>query len=150
MPRTTPRGLIVAFLALALSSCSAGDPSSPDPLARPLPPGAVQHDATQLRPGDCLATIPDDLVATLVPCGNPHAAEFAMIYVVPDGAWPGSDAAVQQATAFCAPRMRIRPRERDKIKVSALPPLQHDWPRHRTAYCVAVAKEGQLVGRVLE
>ncbi|NUR89312.1 MAG: hypothetical protein HOY71_34955 [Nonomuraea sp.] len=147
MPRTTPRGLIIACLALALSACGSGDPDTP---AVSLPPGAVQHHATELRPGDCLVTIPGDLIATLVPCGNPHAAEFAMIYVVPDGPWPGSEKARLLAKEFCTPRTRIKPSRRDEVSVTALPPLEREWPRHRTAYCVVVPREGQLVGRVVE
>ncbi|GGT39499.1 hypothetical protein ACFFV7_27245 [Nonomuraea spiralis] len=147
MPRTTPRGLIAACLALVLSACGS---STPEPFNETLPPGAEQRHATQLRPGDCLVSIPDDLIATLVPCGNPHAAEFAMIYVVPEGAWPGSAQAVRLAKSFCAPRMRVKPSRRNEVAVSALPPLEDEWPRHRTAYCVAAARHGQLVGRVLD
>ncbi|MEU8321801.1 hypothetical protein AB0C33_25900 [Nonomuraea sp. NPDC048881] len=147
MSRTTPRGLMAACLVLALSACGSG---TPEPSGGSTVPGAEQRHATQLRPGDCLVSIPDDLIATLVPCGNPHAAEFGMIYVVPEGAWPGAEQARRQATDFCAPRLRITPGRRGEVKVTALPPLEEEWPRHRTAYCVAVARDGQLVGRVVE
>ncbi|MEU5860433.1 hypothetical protein ABZ815_04640 [Nonomuraea sp. NPDC047529] len=147
MPRTTPRGLMAACLALALSACGSG---TPEPAAGSLLPGAEQRHATQLRPGDCLVSIPDDLIATLVPCGNPHRAEFGMIYVVPEGPWPGTEQARRQAKSFCAPRLRVKQERLSDVEVTALPPLEAEWPRHRTAYCVAVARRGQLVGRVLE
>jgi hypothetical protein len=105
---------------------------------------------TVLRPGDCIARISEDLQATLVPCGLPHAAEFSSIYVLPEGPWPGRAEAMRESRAWCADKMRVLPAKRHLVAAAAVLPLESEWPRHRTAYCFAVPRDGDLVGRVLK
>ncbi len=150
----TPRHLTVAaFLAGALAGCAAAP--APASSAVPAPagaaqPGVEQLHASELRPGDCLAPMPQSFVVTLMSCSEPHAAEYATTYVVPDQPWPGEEALGALAREGCAPRMRYVPERRSGLTVAALVPEEADWPRHRTAYCLAVrADGGQLVGRVI-
>ncbi|MEV0591148.1 hypothetical protein [Nonomuraea cavernae] len=153
---------ITVCLLWAGPACSTGTSTTPATAVRDSPSSAAEtpgpgptpetsrHHATYLRPGDCLLDLPHDLVATLVPCGHPHAAEYASIYVLPEGPWPGEEEARREALAWCAPRLRIKASKRETVEAGVLPPLEHEWPGARTAYCLAVPREGELVGRVLE
>ncbi|MEU6796428.1 hypothetical protein ABZ907_32445 [Nonomuraea wenchangensis] len=148
----TPRHLTVAaFLAGVLAGCAAAPPpSAVSAPAGAAQPGVEQLHASELRPGDCLAPMPESFVVTVVSCSEPHAAEYATTYVVPDQPWPGKEALALLAREGCAPRMRYVPERRAELTVAALVPEEADWPRYRTAYCLAVrADGGELVGRVI-
>ncbi|QYC41464.1 hypothetical protein Nocox_19275 [Nonomuraea coxensis DSM 45129] len=142
-----------AFLAGALAGCAAAPapPSSAVPTTvGAVQPGVEQIHASELRPGDCLAPMPESFAVTLVSCSEPHAAEYATTYVVPDQPWPGQEALDLLAREGCAPRMRYVPERRAEVTVAVLVPDEASWPRHRTAYCLAVpADGGELVGRVI-
>uniref|UniRef100_UPI000DE1E330 hypothetical protein n=1 Tax=Nonomuraea lactucae TaxID=2249762 RepID=UPI000DE1E330 len=149
---------LAACLAWAVAACAPGPGLLPAGQAPETSPRDVstpgldlkRHHATYLRPGDCLLTLPRDLIATLVPCELPHAAEYGSIYVLPEGPWPGESEAMRKALDWCGPRLRVRPARREDVKAGALLPLEHEWPAKRTAYCLAVPREGELVGRVLK
>ncbi|NRQ38718.1 hypothetical protein HII36_43870 [Nonomuraea sp. NN258] len=135
---------------LAATACSAVSGSDPEP-EFPGDTAVEVYHASELRPGHCLWRIPDDLTAVVVSCDYPHAAEFSEMYVVREGEWPGKDEAVRMARHWCTPRMRIKPGKRDLVMTGVLPPLENEWPRKRTAYCLAVPRgENPMVGRVLE
>ncbi|MFI7443829.1 hypothetical protein [Nonomuraea indica] len=159
MPPPVRRRLAVAAcLAWAVAGCSpgatfvsTGEGTAVTPEETSTPGLYLQRlHATYLRPGDCLWELPHDLVATLVSCEMPHAAEYASIYVLPEGPWPGEAAARRGALDWCGPRLRVRESRRDDVKAGVLLPLEHEWPAQRTAYCLAVPREGELVGRVLK
>jgi hypothetical protein len=151
---------LAACLAVCLASMVAACAPNPDVLSAgegsvPREPSTLQPDlrrqhATYLRPGDCLLTLPADLIATLVSCELPHAAEYGSIYVLPEGPWPGREEAMRKALEWCGSRLRVRESRLDEIKPGALLPLEGEWPAKRTAYCLAVPIEGELVGRVLK
>lgn len=143
---------------LGCTAAPAGSVQTPNPSVAPPPPAPVSDEAavhelyhaSELRPGDCIEPMPTDFMITVVPCTVPHAAEFATTYVVPDGPWPGAVALIQLGQEGCEPRMRYVPSRREEVDVVALPPAEEDWPRYRTAYCLAIALDGQkLVGRVI-
>ncbi|MEU4572760.1 hypothetical protein ACBI99_37625 [Nonomuraea sp. ATR24] len=136
---STTRRLTAAVCLAGAVACAATTPQS----------GELFH-MTVLRPGDCIAEIYGDLTATLVPCGLPHAAEFSSMYVLPEGPWPGETEAMRKSRAWCADKMRVLPDKRHLVEATAVLPLEHEWPRHRTAYCIAVPRKGELVGRVLK
>ncbi|MCK2219378.1 hypothetical protein MF672_037115 [Actinomadura sp. ATCC 31491] len=152
-------GVLVSVLAGALAGCAAAAPAPPEPGAAPAPgpaataaarPGAQQYHASELRPGDCIAPLPVDFAVTVVSCSVPHAAEYATSYVVPEQPWPGEETVSLLAREGCAPLMRYVPSRRPGLDVVAIIPAQGDWPRYRTAYCLAVAADGgDLVGRVI-
>jgi hypothetical protein len=141
--------LAAAGLVWTLSACTAAAPPGPLPSLEPSLIGSEQYHVTDLRPGDCLAAISADLRVAVVPCDVGHRAEFSTVYVLDEGPWPGTDAAMRRSVEWCAAKMRVRPEKRDTVKAGAILPLESDWPRARTAYCVAVPVRGELVGRVL-
>ncbi|MEU8251161.1 hypothetical protein [Nonomuraea sp. NPDC048916] len=151
---------VTACFLWAIPACSAGTATTTATAVQDAPPRSAEapgpgpaierRHATYLRPGDCLLDLPRDLVATVVPCGHPHAAEYASIYVLPEGSWPGVEKATRRALEWCAPRLRVKASKREAVEAGALPPLEHEWPGERTAYCLAVPRKGDLVGRVLE
>ncbi|MEU8103008.1 hypothetical protein AB0C18_04700 [Nonomuraea muscovyensis] len=159
MPPPLRRRLTVAAcLAWAVAGCSpgatlvsAGEAPAVTPENTSTPGLYLQRlHATYLRPGDCLLELPRDLIATLVSCEMPHAAEYAFIYVLPEGPWPGEAAAMRRAVDWCGPRLRVKASRRQEVRAGALLPLEREWPAQRTAYCLAVPRGGELVGRVLK
>ncbi|MFG3440047.1 hypothetical protein ACGF0J_22590 [Nonomuraea sp. NPDC047897] len=158
MPPPVRRRLaVVVCLAWAVAGCSpdatlvsTGEATAVTPEETSTPGLYLQRlHATYLRPGDCLLELPRDLIATLVSCEMPHAAEYASIYVLPEGPWPGEAAARLQTLGWCGPRLRVKASRRQEVRAGALLPLEHEWPAQRTAYCLAVPRAGELVGRVL-
>ncbi|MEU4223733.1 hypothetical protein AB0F17_05520 [Nonomuraea sp. NPDC026600] len=114
-------------------------------------PAVAHYHATELRPGDCIEPMPTSFMVTVVRCTVPHAAEFATTYVIPDGPWPGSGEVQGLAAAGCGPRMRYVASRRGEVGAAVLVPAEADWPRYRTAYCLAVPFDGgKLVGRVIK
>ncbi|MEW9551035.1 septum formation family protein [Nonomuraea sp. NPDC050783] len=148
-----------ACLAGALAGCGAAPESAPEseppaagPAAAPtaVRPGEEHYHATELRPGDCLDPLPENFTVTVVSCSVPHSAEFATTYVLPDQPWPGLRELDRLAREGCAPRMRYVPARRSGLTVIGLVPAEGDWPRQRTAYCLAIPLDGgKLVGRVI-
>lgn len=87
---------------------------------------------------------------TVVPCETPHSAEFATRYVLPDGAYPGADMARLMKNG-CLPRMRIKESRRAEAGMVGIGPAPDEWPRYRSAYCLAVPMDGQrMTGRVVK
>ncbi|MFG6194484.1 hypothetical protein [Nonomuraea sp. JJY05] len=111
-----------------------------------------RYHATELRPGDCIDPLPDDFMVTVVPCDRPHVAEFATIYVIPDGPFPGMGDMQRLTENGCTPRMRLVEKRKDEVIVSGLVPSAKDRPRYRTIYCLAIAADqgSSLVGRVVQ
>lgn len=154
--------LAAGCLTVALLGCTAA-PADPARMANrtvappPVPgsgevagPGVERYHVNELRPGDCIEPMPVDAIVTVVPCTEPHTAEFATTYVVPDGPWPGMAEVERLAMSGCEPRMRYVPSRRGEVGVTGLFPVEESWPRHRTAFCMAVALDGgKLVGRVI-
>ncbi|MEU6714546.1 hypothetical protein ABZ897_24020 [Nonomuraea sp. NPDC046802] len=142
-----------AVLAIALAGCAGTPPVAPPatPPLGTLHPGAVRYHATDLRPGDCIDPMPTDFSVTVVPCDQPHAAEFATTYIAPRGPYPGEVALDRLVQEECTPLMRYVPSRKDEVTVYGLIPLESDWPRYRALYCLAVpADGGPLVGRVIK
>ncbi|MBT2231496.1 hypothetical protein [Nonomuraea sp. NEAU-A123] len=155
-----------ACLVSALLGCTAA-PAAPlrqvaTPTVAPAPapapasgevasPAVAQYHATELRPGDCIEPMPDSFIVTVVGCSVPHAAEFATTYVIPDGPWPGFAEMEKLAVAGCGPRMRYVASRMGEVGAAVLVPAEADWPRFRTAYCLAAPFDGgKLVGRVIK
>jgi hypothetical protein len=139
----------IACLAIALSACSSESPVAPPAVT--MPGDGVRFYATELRPGDCLDSVPSDAIVTVVPCERAHAAEYATTYILPNGDWPGADALTRHIQTGCGPRMRYVESREDEVEVTGLAPTQADWPRNRTVYCLAVPRrDGHLVGRVIK
>ncbi|MEU7854267.1 hypothetical protein [Nonomuraea sp. NPDC049141] len=129
-----------ACLVSALLGCTAA----------PAVAGQRYH-ATELRPGDCIEPMPENAMVTVVPCSVPHAAEFATTYVIPNGPWPGSGEVVGLAAMGCGPKMRYVESRIGEAGATVIVPTEADWPRYRTAYCLAVPFDGgKLVGRVIK
>ncbi|TMR97165.1 hypothetical protein [Nonomuraea basaltis] len=152
----TRSSLAVVCLAGALLGCTAA-PGSPDRTSAPTVASGEaanvageRYHATELRPGDCIDPMPESVMVTVVPCAVPHAAEFATTYVIPEGPWPGVAELGRLAEDGCGPRMRYVPSRKDEVGVVGLVPREEDWPRNRTAYCLAIPPDGgKLVGRVI-
>ncbi|KAB8191078.1 hypothetical protein FH608_031125 [Nonomuraea phyllanthi] len=156
------RTSLIAFcLAISLIGC-AGDPApaafpEPEPAATPETPpeesaipGAERFPATVLRPGDCIEPLPTTFDVTVVPCDVPHSAEFATMYILPEGPYPEAEMA-RLVEEGCTPRMRIKESRMDEVGVWGLGPGRDHWPRYRTVYCMAVPVDGQkLTGRVIK
>ncbi|MER6944980.1 hypothetical protein ABT294_13235 [Nonomuraea sp. NPDC000554] len=154
-----------ACLALLLSGC-AGTSAPPAPTASAAPPapaastastdpaaspGVELYDVSELRPGDCIEPMPQEAIVTVVPCGTPHSAEFATVYVLPQGDYPAVNEMRRLAENGCWPRMRIKESKRDRIGVTWLGPDEASWPRSRTVYCFAAPYDGRkLAGRVVK
>ncbi|WP_214321955.1 septum formation family protein [Nonomuraea sediminis] len=143
------------------TACTAGTaqppptiPSTPPsaaPVASvPAKPGEERWYPTDLRPGDCVKSIAGDQLVTLVPCARPHIAEFAAVYVLPDGPWPGYNEVQRMAENGCLPRVHIKESRHATVGVSEILPFETTWPRSRTAYCLAVpAAGGTMRGHAL-
>ncbi|MFD9947881.1 hypothetical protein ACFWYW_10845 [Nonomuraea sp. NPDC059023] len=143
------RSLLAAAALLAATSCSASSGAAA-PSAAPSATPETYH-ATDLRPGDCFDDISPDGFATLVGCEKAHVYEFAGIWVLPDEPWPGDDKVIERSTKGCEEKVRIKKALRDTVTWTAFAPVQATWPKHRTAYCVALSvEEGvKLTGHVL-
>ncbi|MFI9560848.1 septum formation family protein [Nonomuraea endophytica] len=142
------RSLLAAAALLAATACSASTDSAPSP----APSATVQrYHATELRPGDCFDELPPDGITTLVPCEKPHVYEFAGIWVLPDEPWPGDDKVIEGSTKGCEGKVKIKKEFRDTVTWTAWAPGQDTWPKHRTAYCMALSVEEDtpLTGHVL-
>lgn len=150
-----------ACLLAALLGCSPGVAPTPAVAAQPAPsatssgeavsPAGVVYHATELRPGDCIEPMPESFMVTVVPCTVPHSAEYGSMYVIADGPWPGTAEIRRLAENGCGPRMRYVASRREEVGFLSLMPLEQEWPKYRTAYCLAVAGNGgKLVGRVLK
>lgn len=114
-------------------------------------PDVRRYHATELRPGDCIEPMPASFMVTVVPCTVPHAAEFATTYVLPASPWPGFAEVAGLAVKGCGPKMRYAESKTGEAGVSALIPVETDWPRYRTAYCLAIPfGREKLVGRVIK
>ncbi|MFI6294473.1 septum formation family protein [Nonomuraea sp. NPDC050790] len=146
------RSLLAAAALLAATACSGCSASSGDaaPSAAASPTAQTYH-ATDLRPGDCFDDLAADGFATLVTCEKPHVYEFAGVWVLPDEPWPGDDKVIEASTKGCEEKVRIKKELRDTVTWTAFAPVEATWPRHRTAYCVALSvEEGvKLSGHVL-
>jgi hypothetical protein len=95
--------------------------------------------------------MPESFLVTVVPCTVPHSAEYGTTYVIADGPWPGMAEMRRLSENGCAPRLRYVASRREEVGLMQLIPLEQDWPRNRTAYCLAVAwNGGKLVGHVLK
>ncbi|MBF8185720.1 septum formation family protein [Nonomuraea sp. K274] len=150
--------LAIVCLTGTLLGCAAAPdetrPVSSSPGQDPtevVTPASERYHATDLRPGDCVEPMPADFVVTVVSCDVPHAAEFATTYVLRQGPWPGVEEMRTLIEQGCGPRMRYVESRRAEVGVTGLVPLESDWPRHRTVYCLAVpVGGGKLVGRVIK
>jgi hypothetical protein len=146
-------GALLGCTAVPAGSVQTPSPTvvrSPAPASGEASPAQERYHATELRPGDCIEPMPVDFMVTVVPCTVPHAAEFATIYVVPEGPWPGNAELRRLSENGCEPRMRYVPARKAEVGVVGVVPAEEDWPRYRTTYCLAVALDGrQLVGRVI-
>jgi hypothetical protein len=110
----------------------------------------VQYPATYLRPGDCIEPLPENSLVTVVPCAEPHSAEFATTYVLAEGPWPGMSEIRRLSENGCGPRMRYRKFKSEELSPLMLVPIEADWPKYRTVYCLAASRDGgKLRGRVI-
>ncbi len=135
--------------AAAPASVSASVLPSPTAVSE-LPAGAERYDVSELRPGDCIDPIPETYEVTVVPCAEPHMAEFATTYVLPDGPYPGADMR-RLAENGCLPRMRIKDGKRDAVALLGIGPTAAGWPLNRTMYCLAISVDGEkTTGRVVK
>ncbi|MFI6600344.1 hypothetical protein ACIBHX_29210 [Nonomuraea sp. NPDC050536] len=136
--------------AASPAAAPAASPAAAPAASVPVEPGEERWYPTELRPGDCVKSVADDQLVTLVPCDRPHIAEFATVYVLPDGPWPGDGEVRRMAENGCMPRVHIKESRHATVGVGQILPMELSWPRYRTAYCLAVpADGGTMRGHVL-
>jgi hypothetical protein len=103
-----------------------------------------------LRQGNCI-TIPNDSVASVVPCTTPHDAEVFATFALPAGPWPGSDAVRQEANDECAALLNgyLNPQLAISLSQDYVYPGQVAWQGGtRTVICEVRATSGQLTQSV--
>ncbi|WP_157248085.1 septum formation family protein [Nonomuraea typhae] len=144
--------LAVLFAVTACTACTAASPATaPAPTPAPAASAPERHHATVLRSGDCFDSLPPDGYTTLIPCEQPHVLEFAGSWVLADGPWPGDEKVIADSVEGCAEKVKIKKEFQDTVTSTTWTPGKDTWPRHRTAYCMAVSiEEGtKLTGHVL-
>ena len=139
--------LILSLILLAIGGYVVANASSISRSvlgeAKPLPPDVSDSEtvyALQLRPGNCLATIPSSASASkfdVVPCANTHAA----------APWPGQDAVQARVSTSCA----LTKSEWERgLSLVALSPTENGWSSgDRTGLCVAHDPKGALTASLL-
>lgn len=108
--------------------------------------------AVQLVTGHCLDPLPpsgsvDEV--TVVPCGQPHAAQVVTEYRFDKAAtWPGQQAADRRVASACA----LTPAEVEAgVRAVTWAPTEESWGRgDRTGLCVATVEGGGLTGSFLD
>ena len=139
----------LAIVAVAVSVQVTAAAHRPLPLDLDAPREA--H-AAQLVTGHCVDPLPpsesvDEV--TVVPCGQPHAAQVVTEYRFDAAAiWPGQEAADRRVASACA----LAPAEADAgVRAVAWAPTEESWGRgDRTGLCVATVEGGGLTGSFLD
>ena len=95
---------VATVSALALVSCGASvdqDETTRDDDGEVVEGGEVG--AFRLKVGDCLAAeaVGEVESVPVVPCSEPHDSELFHSFMMPDGAYPGDAAVVEQAEMGC-------------------------------------------------
>ncbi|ETK30815.1 DUF4190 domain-containing protein [Microbispora sp. ATCC PTA-5024] len=105
--------------------------------------------STALRPGDCVNGVADGVVVTSVtgvPCTQAHDAEVITQFDLPVKAWPGREAAGNQASEQCEKRLNRMLADSpmlDRLRSFVLyPPSQSAWARSRSVTCMVVEGHG--------
>ncbi|REE99329.1 septum formation family protein [Thermomonospora umbrina] len=103
--------------------------------------------------GDCLDWNGQRLDSRVVPCGDPHGAEVALVFSLPEGPWPGAERAEARSQAECRERVLRRYGTRAPIvngQAYAVPPTSAGWEGgDRRVHCVVAAVPGStLAGRL--
>jgi hypothetical protein len=104
----------------------------------------------QLRPGDCVATLPKNqpmLGIRLVPCTQPHVGEVFALFDLPSGAYPGDAAVRDQVGSGCERRLASysAAAARDKkLGIYYIGPDAASWLNgNRHVVCVAAYSQGR-------
>ena len=104
----------------------------------------------KLKEGDCLNT-PNGQQVSLVSCSISHDYEVFGTFTLPAGAWPGTQAIQQAASAGCSTRLTayINPQLAISLAQTYVYPTQVDWTAGtRTVICEVRAASGQLTQSV--
>lgn len=129
-------GTVTAVLLRRAAVLPVGDVTSP-----------VTANARQVRPGHCVAELPEDGAVArvrLVPCDEPHEAEALALHDLGDGAWPGALDVRRRATDAC--EMDAAQAEAGARAVVWTPSEQGWADGDRTALCLAWHPDGAVTG----
>jgi hypothetical protein len=84
----------------------AVETSAPTQAQETAPPGAEEVDIPDLKVGDCVAEslfgVEGIFTVETVPCSEPHSEEIYAVATLPEGDFPGVEAAAAQADKLCA------------------------------------------------
>lgn len=126
-----------------------------DPSGEIVGEGSLAVD--QLRPGDCLKDIGENVIGRLdaVPCGEPHLVEvYAVLDVTLSGGYPGEDVLEAHAADRCVAYLEVvAPAAYDDSAVD----IYHSFPAgaswragYRQIVCYVFYLDGPRTGSVLD
>ena len=156
MPRPAVTGSALAVAALVLlSGCGVlGSADEPDRDELGAVTEAASSDVMALEVGDCLDSA--DLATEIeevpfVPCDEPHDSEVYASVDLEGSAYPGSDAVVEKADAFCYAQFASfvgTSYEESELEFFPIYPLEDGWDLldDREVQCVVFVVHGTVTG----